>query len=260
MPEDEGCEGWICLHRKALSNGWLKNHKLWAFWCYCLLKASHKEHKVIIGNQQITLQPGQFISGRKKASKETGLSEQQIRTCIDSLKTMQNLTIKTTNKFSVVTVVNWASYQSDTNKVTSKVTSNQPATNHIQQCNNVRKKNILGNFSQESEPYKLSILLFKGILENNLNSRLHHCNGGEKEKTLQGWAGDIEKLIRIDKQQPDLIERVIKFATTDPFWKPYILSGRKLKEKWDTLVIKLQPGSDKQKQEENSLGDRYRTL
>lgn len=214
----------------------------------------------MIGNQQVILQPGQFIFGRKKAAKEIGLSEQQIRTCIDSLKTMENLTIKTTNKFSVVTVVNWASYQSDTNKVTSKVTNKQPTTNHIQQCNNGTNKNILGNFAQESEPYKLSILLFKGILESNPNSRLHHCNDGKKEKTLQGWAGDIEKLLRIDKQQPDLIERVIKFAATDPFWKPYILSGRKLREKWDTLVIKLQPGSDKQKQEENSLGDRYRAL
>jgi hypothetical protein len=254
MPEDEGCEGWICLHRKALSNGWLRNHKLWVFWCFCLLKASHKEHKVIIGNQQITLQPGQFIFGRRKASKETGLSEQSIRASVHNLYTLGNLTIKTTNKFSVITVVNWASYQIVTNKVTSKVTSTQPAPNHIQQCNNVNNKNL-----PCSEPYRLSSLLFKGILENNPNSRLHHSNDGKREKILQGWAGDIDKLIRIDKQHPDLIEKVIKFATSDSFWKPIILSGKKLRQKWDTLVIKSQPSTDKQKQEEH-LGDRYRTL
>jgi len=214
----------------------------------------------MIGNQQITLQPGQFIFGRRKASKEIGLSERQTRTCIDSLKTMENLTIKTTNKFSVVTVVNWASYQVSEDKTTRKTTSNRPATCHKQECNNGRKNNILGYFSPESDPCKLSIMLLESILSNNPNSRLHHCANGNREKTIQGWAADIDRLIRTDKQEPKLIERVIKFATTDPFWKPNILSGRKLREKWDTLVIKLQPGSDKQKQEENSLGDRYRTL
>jgi hypothetical protein len=135
-------EGWIRLYRKSLSNGWLQNHKLWVLWTYCLLKASHKEHKVMIGNQQVTLQPGQFIFGRKKAAKETGLSEQQIRTSLVSLRTLENLTIKSTNKFSVITVINWELYQNTDEVVTSKVTSTQPTTNHIQECKNEKNKRI----------------------------------------------------------------------------------------------------------------------
>jgi len=103
--------GFIKLWRKALDAGWIKNHKLWAFWTWALLKATHREHSVIVGLQTVKLSPGQFIFGRKKASEETGLTEREIRTILDYLKKSGNLTIKTTNKFSVITIVNWDIYQ-----------------------------------------------------------------------------------------------------------------------------------------------------
>lgn len=93
----------------------------------------------MIGNQQIALQPGQFIFGRKKASKETRLSERSIRTCVYNLCTLGNLTIKTTNRFSLITIVNWELYQDKGIKTTSKTTNDRPATDHIQQCNNETK-------------------------------------------------------------------------------------------------------------------------
>jgi hypothetical protein len=105
--------GYVRLWRKSLDAGWIKNHKLWAFWTWCLLKASHKEYDLIVGLQRVNLLPGQFIFGRKKAAKETGLTEREIRTILDFLKKCGNLTIKTTNKFSIITIVNWHIYQSE---------------------------------------------------------------------------------------------------------------------------------------------------
>ena len=58
----------------------------------------------MIGFQKIDLSPGQFIFGRDKASEETGLSVRTVRTCIKTLENMQNLTIKATNKFSIITI------------------------------------------------------------------------------------------------------------------------------------------------------------
>lgn len=134
--------GWVKLYRSILDNGWLKNHKLLVFWVYCILKASHRGCKALVGNQQININPGQFIFGLKKASEETGLSVQSIRTCVSSLKTLGNLTVQSTNKFSVVTVVNWAFYQDSINEINkqsnTKVTSSQHTTNNIQECKNVR--------------------------------------------------------------------------------------------------------------------------
>jgi len=104
-------QGYIRLWRKSLDAGWIKNHKLWAFWSYCLMKASWKEYDAIVGLQRVHLMPGQFIFGRKKATEETGLTEREIRTIIDFLKKCGNVTIKTTNKFSIITIVNWPIYQ-----------------------------------------------------------------------------------------------------------------------------------------------------
>ena len=104
--------GYVHLWRKSLDAGWIKNHKLWAFWTWALMKASYQEYDIIIGLQNVHLTPGQFIFGRKKCAEETGLSEREIRTIIAFLKKSENLTIKTTNKFSIITIVNWHTYQS----------------------------------------------------------------------------------------------------------------------------------------------------
>lgn len=119
--------GYVRLWRKSLDAGWIKNHKLWAFWSYCLMKASYKEFDAIIGLQVVHLTPGQFVFGRKKAAKETGLTEQEIRTIIDFLRKAGNLTIKTTNKFSVITIINWPTYQGE--EIENNQLINQQRTN-----------------------------------------------------------------------------------------------------------------------------------
>lgn len=137
--------GFVKLWRKSIDSGMLKNHKLWAFWCWCLIKAAHKERTAFIGAQQEGLLPGEFIFGRKAASEETGISEQSIRTLIKILKKSKNLTIKSTNKYSIISIVNWDIYQPQEEKSTSKSTTIQPASNQqVTTDKNVRikEKNI----------------------------------------------------------------------------------------------------------------------
>lgn len=124
--------GYVKLWRKSLDAGWIRDHKLWAFWTWCLLKATHTEFDAIVGRQRIRLMPGQFIFGRRKAAEETGLTEQEIRTIIAFLKKVGNLTIKSTNKFSIISIVNWPIYQAEDlsiNPLTNQqLTSKQPHT------------------------------------------------------------------------------------------------------------------------------------
>jgi len=142
-------QGYIKIWRKALDNEWLKNHKLWVFWCYCLLKASHKKHMVKIGYQDIEINPGQFIFGRKKASIELKIHESSIQRCIYVLKKMGNIEIETNNKFSVITIINWDIYQSDECHIEQQ--SEQQANNkrtHTRMLKNVKNKYI-ADFSAE---------------------------------------------------------------------------------------------------------------
>jgi hypothetical protein len=53
---------------------------------------------------------------------------------------------------------------------------------------------------------------------------------------LSGWARDVELLMSVDQRSPDEIRRVIDWCQLPgSFWGPHILSGQKLREKFDTL-------------------------
>jgi len=108
------------------------------------MKATHKDIKL----HGIDLLRGQLIFGRHTASFETGITEQSIRTSLTRLKSTSEITIQSTNKFSIITILNYETYQSNEEKTNQQInqltnkqlTSNQPATNHIQEHKNIRNK------------------------------------------------------------------------------------------------------------------------
>ena len=120
--------GYIRLWRKTLDSGLLQQRNVWILFSYCLLKATYKTRKVIHGGREILLEPGQFIFGRRVAAEETGLTEREIRTALASLIALKILTSKTTNKFSIISIVNWAIYQSPEDENDQQPTSNRPQT------------------------------------------------------------------------------------------------------------------------------------
>lgn len=88
---------------------------------------------------------GQYKTGRIKLAAETGLSEQQIRTCLKRLESTSEITITKYNKFSVITISNWNEHQ----QKKKKSTNNQPATNQqLTTNNNVNNKNNDNNTPQ----------------------------------------------------------------------------------------------------------------
>lgn len=137
-------EGYIKLYRSSIKKGWLQNPKLWAFWCWCIMKASYQEHDMIVGHQIVNLSPGQFVFGLKNASKELKQSIQNIRTHINFCSEIeQNLTVQPTNKFSIITIVNWHRYQSLEIEINNQI--NNQLTNHSQTTNTLLTTNKKGN-------------------------------------------------------------------------------------------------------------------
>ena len=74
---------------------------------------------------------GSLIAGRKQLAKDLGLTEQMIRTSLMKLKSTNEITIESTNRYSVITVVKYDDYQNDSrfNNQPNKDNSNQQATN-----------------------------------------------------------------------------------------------------------------------------------
>ena len=132
--------GFVKLWRKTLDSGLLQNGPAWQLFGYLLLRATHKPYRTIVGGVVCELVPGEVVFGRSKAAVDLGLSEQQIRTALNLLKKMEIATSRSTNKFTVVLLVNWHNYQDDqaaANQQTNQpVTSTQPAVNHKQEFKN----------------------------------------------------------------------------------------------------------------------------
>ncbi len=88
--------------------------------------------------------------------------------------------------------------------------------------------------SSRSSPSTTAVTL-AGQLRDAVRGRDPRARAARTED-LTGWARDIDLLMRIDQRTHDEIRSVIDWCQLPGgFWGPNILSGRKLREKFDTL-------------------------
>ena len=147
-------EGYIKLYRIFKQWEWYTEPNMVLFFIHCLLRVNHSE-----GNWKgYPIKKGEFISGRKQLATETGLSEQQIRTCIKKLESTNELTIKTTNKYSVFSLNSWEKYQLG-KSINQQIPNEQPTINQ-QVTTNKNVKNVKNIY--------ISMLSKKKLLKNLL--------------------------------------------------------------------------------------------
>ena len=89
--------GWIKLHREIKDWEWKTKPLTLSLWVHLLTNAQHKKSRF----RGVQLNEGDIITGRKKLSMETGLTERQVRTALNHLKTTNEVTIKTTKEYSI---------------------------------------------------------------------------------------------------------------------------------------------------------------
>lgn len=107
--------GWVWLHRKIIGWEWYKDGNTFHLFVHLLLSANHQAQRW----QGIVIERGQLVTGRKSLGEQTGLSEQSIRTSLSKLKSTNEITVKSTSRFSIITICNYELYQQ------RKMTDNQ---------------------------------------------------------------------------------------------------------------------------------------
>jgi hypothetical protein len=267
-------EGYIKVYRKMMSNPIWYDPDLFRLWMYCLMKASHKDRKILVEKQEINLCPGQFITGRFSLYQEFNqgipprkqIKDTTLWSWLKKLQTMGNIDIKSFNKYSVITIVNWQSYQetltTEPQQIDSKLTAEQQQndnrlTTEPQQIdtnknvNNVKnvkneknEKNVNKKdsspkqvYDEQSIHYKLALKLYENILVNNSDY---------KKPNLQTWANDVRLMMERDNRTEEQIVYLMDWVQNDSFWKSNILSVSKLREKFDQLVMRVKESINKQ--------------
>ena len=134
--------GFIKLHRKLVAWGWYQDYVVKDVFLHLLLTANFKPTPW----KDRILEEGQVVIGSQSLAAELGFSRQQVRTAIKKLKSTNEITIESTNKFSIITIVNWRDYQSSenfsTSKLTNTATNNQPTNNQQITNNQPQRKNV----------------------------------------------------------------------------------------------------------------------
>lgn len=64
-------------------------------------------------------------------------------------------------------------------------------------------------------------------------------NTDRRPSVGEKWLVEMDRLIRIDDRDPELILQVIDWCQQDQFWRGNILSAGKLREKFDQLVVRM---------------------
>jgi hypothetical protein len=121
--------GFVKIFRKFEEWEWYRKSEMVHLFLHFLLLANHKQGKW----QGKTIERGQFITGLLSLEEQTGISYQTLRTCISRLKATGEIHVKSTNKFSLITIVNYKDYQDKEN--------NQQTTNKQLTTNKNDKKN-----------------------------------------------------------------------------------------------------------------------
>ena len=148
-------EEYIKLFRKLVYWEWYQDINTKVLFIHCLLMANWKPGRW----RGQAYKRGQFFTSINNLAKETGLTVREVRTALDHLETTNEVTSKTTNKYTLITVVSFDKYQGErqaerqANDTRNDTQNDKQATSKRQQNkNNKNNKNISEEYNTPSSP------------------------------------------------------------------------------------------------------------
>lgn len=183
-------KGWVKLYRDLQEWEWYTKPEMVHLYINLLLSANHTTTKW----QGETIKCGQVVTSVAQLAQKTGLSVQTTRTCINRLKSTNEITVKTTKQYTIITICNYSRYidkEPKSSKQTNKG-SNKPLTNQKQTAN----KRLTTNKNDKNDTYTHTQYnyLVNTLAQARANTRECVQQMGEiaKELTMRIRLGDEE--------------------------------------------------------------------
>lgn len=207
-------EGWICLYKKLINWEWYQDGNTCRLFIHLLLLANYEDKRW----HGILIRRGQLITSSEHLAKDLNLSRQQIRTALDKLKSTNEITTKSTNKYTLITIEKYEDYQhkeDKNNQQESHQNNNQITTTNNKTNINKTKLNLLYLYlTGKSEK-------FEGLTETDRGS-------------IQTTLKKLDLYIERDDNLPEQMKFDLQlkyYAITQIYLSPYRIYLLDIKEK-----------------------------
>lgn len=117
---------WVKLFSKFINWEWYKDNNTKCVFIHCLLCANWKEGKF----EGEIIPRGSFVTSLKSLSEDLGMTIQEVRTSLKHLILTNEITSKSTNKYRIISIVNYELYQQVNKQPNNQLTNNQQSTNN----------------------------------------------------------------------------------------------------------------------------------
>lgn len=198
--------GWIKIHRRILQWEWYSDTNTVRLFLHLLLNANYEDKRW----RGFEIKRGQVVTGRLKLSQETNLSEQQVRRCLERLKSTNEITIKATNKYTIITINKYEEYQHTAQENNQEInqqdnqqiTNKQPTNNQqITTTKEIKKEKKYKERKEERIIPKPDGLFF--VSDEQWNDWVQHRNEIKKPLTPLAVKQLTTKLTQFYKQGYD---------------------------------------------------------
>jgi hypothetical protein len=232
--------GWIKLHRRFLNWEWYDQPDTVRLFIHLLLRANHEK----MYWHGMDINPGQMVTGRLKLAEELNMTDRKIRTSLNRLKSTNEIAIKTTNKYSIITICKWDNYQSEktaerpAERPAERLSNDQQSTTNKNDKNDKKKRNNISLLSKVDEStldhktkkyYQVAISFYE-LIKSNLKE-LNISNSEIEKAKYKTWIEPIRLLIEKDGRTIEEFREIFQFLQKDDFWKEQIRSTAKLRKK-----------------------------
>lgn len=128
-------EGWIRLHRKIRYNKyWLEQRRFSRLeaWIDLLLRAGFKDKELALGDVDLTLRAGQFVTSQVKLAEAWGWNRETVSKYLKRLRKDNQIGYKTSKRFTIISIVNWGTYQNpESGKPAIRPTGDSTIAQHL---------------------------------------------------------------------------------------------------------------------------------
>jgi len=226
--------GFIVIHRSILKWEWYDNINVRLVFMHLLLTVNW-ENKKWHGKE---IKRGQIITSLSKLAKNTGLTVRQVRVTLDKLKMTGELTIETTNEYSLISITNYDKYQSNDkpfdNQMTNECQTNDKRMTTTKQLNKETSKQ--DSILSPIIPFNLDFITdesFKDLMQ----ELVEHRKAIKKPfKTQRGVEIIYNKLLKLSSQDYETARLIVDESIGGGYQGIFALSQSAVKKTGNKIL------------------------